>query len=73
MIEWHRAKDILPEEKKLVLLTYWDVNGDYTERTTVVCHRLEDRWIYDDGYYTVNNVDDQWAYINLPEKDGDSD
>lgn len=73
MIEWHKAKDELPEEKKLVLLTYWDVNGDYTERTTVVCHRLEDRWIRDDGYYTINNVDDQWAYINLPKKDGESD
>ena len=73
MIEWHKAKDELPEERKTVLLAYWDVNGCYNEKTMVVCHRVEDRWIYDREYYTINNDDDQWAYINLPEKDGGSD
>lgn len=73
MSGWHKAKDELTKEKKPALLTYWYVNGDYIERKTVVCHRLEDRWISDDGYHTVNNTDVQWAYIHLPEKDGDSD
>ena len=66
-MKWHKAKDEWPESGKLVLLTYWDVNRRYTERTTVVCHRCEDRRIRDDGYYTINNVDDHWAYIELPE------
>lgn len=32
MIEWHKVKDELPEERKTVLLAYWDVNGCYSEK-----------------------------------------
>lgn len=66
-MKWHKAKEEWPEGRKTVLLTYWDIDRNYTEKTTVVCHRVGDRWIYDDGYYTINNVDDRWAYIELPE------
>ena len=82
MIEWHKAKDELPPCDTPVLVAGSETDGTYPEEYVhlmkiFVKHSPdgdENVWqcVYDLDIYEVYE-DDQWAYINLPEKDGDSD
>lgn len=74
MIEWHRLVDELPSYEVDVLVC--DSLSGYTE-VYVAClekdEGAEDEfiWLGTDGAVGDALYDDYWAYINLPEKDGD--
>nr|DAU29852.1 MAG TPA: hypothetical protein [Caudoviricetes sp.] len=82
MIEWHKASDGLPPYDTSVLVAGSETDGTYPEEYVhlmkLFCKHWpdgdENMWqcVYDFEIEWVND-DDQWAYINLPEKDGDSD
>ena len=82
MIEWHKAKDELPPCDTPVLVAGSDTDGTYPEEYVHLMKMFvkhspdgdENVWqcVYDLDIYEVYE-DDQWAYINLPEKDGGSD
>ena len=79
-LEWHYARDVLPAPDRDVLV----VLADYAARRVVVA-RYEPprrgvgtlyqghRWWPRDGMIASQAVDDrdQWAYVALPEADGD--
>lgn len=79
-LEWHRAVDALPDPDRDVLVLL----ADYAVRRATLC-RYEPprrgagtlnqghRWWPRDGMTASQVVDarDQWAYVVLPEADGD--
>lgn len=67
MMKWHKASEELPKERTTVLLAYYDANMCYSEKTTIVCHRIGNKWIYCGSHYNIGDIDDRWAYIELPE------
>lgn len=80
MIEWHKAKDELPPWHKYVLICdYWSNYKDiYMAELDEYVYDDEDetikelQWFGSNG--SIGDVDvehDYWAYINLPEKDGE--
>lgn len=78
MIEWHKAKDELPSSGTPVLVAC-NCGGVYPENVMFVMKLAKDEYrcvvwecLYDFAQSPIYD-DDQWAYINLPEKDGDSD
>ena len=82
MIEWHKVKDKLPPYDTPVLVAGSETDGTYPEEYVHLMKMFVKHWsdghdnmwqcVYDAEVSWVND-DDQWAYINLPEKDGDSD
>lgn len=82
MIEWHKVTDELPPYDTTVLVAEAETDGTYPEEYVHLMKMFVKHWsdgdenmwqcVYD---YEVRWVedDDQWAYINLPKKDGDSD
>mgnify|MGYP006935438312 FL=1 len=82
MIEWHKVVDELPPCSKSVLVAGSETDGTYPEEFVHLMKMFIKHYPYGDEYmwqcvwdadvYEVYE-DDQWAYINLPEKDGDSD
>ena len=80
-LEWHYARDVLPDPDRDVLV----VLADYAARRVVVA-RYEPprrgagtlnqghRWWPRDAMTASQVVDarDRWAYVALPEADGDS-
>lgn len=82
MIEWHKVTDELPPENTPVLVAGSETDGTYPEEYVHLMEMFVKHWpdgdenmwqcVYDAEISWVNE-DDQWAYINLPEKDGDSD
>ena len=76
MIEWHRVVDELPSYEVDVLVC--DSLSGYTDVYVGCLEEDEDAengfiWLGTDGSVGDALYDDYWAYINLPEKDGDSD
>ena len=76
MIEWHKAKDELPPYEVDVLVC--DSLSGYTDVFVGCLEEDEDAedgliWLGTDGSVGDALYNDQWAYINLPEKDGDLD
>lgn len=76
MIEWHKVVDKLPPYEVDVLVC--DSSSDYTDVYVACIEKDEDAedgfiWLGTDGSVGDALHDDYWAYINLPEKDGDSD
>lgn len=82
MIEWHKVTDELPPYDTPVLVAGSETDGTYPEEYVHLMKMFVKHWtdgdknmwqcVYDAEISWVND-DDQWAYINLPEKDGDSD
>lgn len=76
MIEWHKVKDELPSYETDVLVC--DSLSDYTD-VFVGCLEEDEYaedgliWLGTDGSVGDASYEDQWAYINLPEKDDDPD
>lgn len=81
MIEWNKVKDELPPYDVPVLVAGSETDGTYPEEYVHLMELFVKHWsdgdenmwrcVYDADVSWVND-DDQWAYINLPEKDGDS-
>lgn len=81
MIEWHKAKDELPPDNVSVLVSIVSIYGSYPE--AFVCMAKLEKHDYTerddhnmwrcmcDNTLSYIKDDDQLAYINLPEKDGD--
>ena len=75
MIEWHKAKDKLPPYNTSVLIAVKAEDRYVPEgvlNVRFVKAYGDDVW-YGIGNWRYVEDDDQWAYINLPEKDGDLD
>ena len=75
MIEWHRAKDELPPYDTTVLIAV-KVENRYVPEGVLNVRLVKsygDNMWYGIGAFVSVEEDDQWAYINLPEKDGDLD
>lgn len=82
MIEWRKIEDELPPYDTPVLVASSETDGTYPKEFVrlmkmFVKHRKyrdENMWqgVHDAEIDWVYK-DDQWAFINLPEKDGDSD
>lgn len=78
MIEWHKVTDELPPYDTPVLVAGSETDGTYPEeyvhlmKMFVAHHTYLWQCVWDADIYEVYE-DDQWAYINLPKKDGDSD
>ena len=76
MIEWHKAKDELPPCDTPVLVA--GSEEEYVHLMKMFVEHSPDgdenvwQCVWDLDVYDVYD-DDQWAYINLPEKDGVSD
>lgn len=79
MIEWHKASDVLPPCNTAVLVAGAETDGTYPEEFVHLMKMFvkhysynEYMWqcVWDAEVYEVYE-DDQWAYINLPEKDGE--
>lgn len=76
MIEWHKVVDELPPYEVDVLVC--DSLSGYTDVYVACLEKYEDEedgfiWLGTDGSFGDTLYDDQWAYINLPKKDGDLD
>lgn len=78
MIEWHRVSDGLPPYSVPVLVAC-KCGETYPEDVMFIMKAVKDEdyhivWecLYDHDQSTIYD-DDQWVYINLPERDGDSD
>ena len=74
MIEWHKAKDELPPYDTTVLIAVKVKNRYVSEGVLNV--RLVKAY-GDNVWYGIENWryvedNDQWVYINLPEKEADS-
>lgn len=82
MIEWHKVTDELPPYDTPVLVAGTETDGTYPEEYVHLMKMFVKHYSYGDEYmwqciwdadvYEVYE-DYQWAYINLPEKDGGSD
>ena len=74
MIEWHRASDGLPKSGVPVYEKEKTPYDEYLEDSIYVarlfCENDENVWSRGDYIYWISD-DDLWAYINLPEKDGE--
>lgn len=76
MIEWYRVVNELPPYEVDVLVC--DSLSGYTDVYVARLEKDEDDkdvfiWLGTDGSFGDVLYDDYWAYINLPEKDGDLD
>lgn len=76
MIEWYKVMDKLPPYEADVLVC--DSLSDYTDVYIACLEKDEDAengfiWLGTDGSVGDALYDDQWAYINLPERSCDSD
>lgn len=73
MIEWHRLIDKIPQYEVDVLVC--DSLSGYTDVYVACLEKDEDVgvvWFGTDGSVGDALYNDYWAYINLPERDGDS-
>lgn len=76
MIEWHKAKDELPPIGKTVIVAMSNYFDQYVEGLVCIMKYDGDgHWKYYESEIECVGVlqTDCWAYINLPEKDGDLD
>jgi hypothetical protein len=78
MIEWNRTSEGLPPYNIPVLVAC-KCGETYPEEVMFIMKRVVDEYncdvwecLYDYDQSTIYD-DDQWAYINLPKKDGDLD
>jgi hypothetical protein len=78
MIEWHKVTDELPPYDTTVRIAV-KAEDRYASKNILKARLLkafgDNVWygIGDWRYVRYVEDNDQWAYINLPEKDGDSD
>ena len=70
MVEWHKVKDELPPEDTPVLVAGSETDGTYPEEY-VHLMKMFVKHCPDGAEVSWVEDDDQWTYINLPEKDGD--
>mgnify|MGYP004562082759 FL=1 len=79
MIEWHKIVDELPPYNTPVLVAGAETDGTYPKEYTHLMEMFVKHWpdgdenmwrcVYDAEVSWVEDYD-QWAYINLPKKDG---
>lgn len=73
MIEWHKAKDVLPPCDTAVLVAI--TAEGYISEEVAVAKLLKTHgytmWFNDCLPWRYIEDTDYWAYINLPEKDGE--
>lgn len=75
MIEWHRVKDELPPYDTNVLVAV-KLDNKYAPEGVINVRLIKpygDNIWYGIGSLGSVEDDDQWAYINLPKKDGNKD
>lgn len=75
MIEWHKARDVLPPYD-IPILVIKKLNGRYIPETVtrtrcIMAYGDNVWWSGIDWQYVKG--DDCWAYINLPEPEKDGD